>query len=125
MGRRDEGEFVAFAEACRPALRRTAYLMCVRCPLGASIPIPRSGRCLRRLLTFSLPDAGRALTFSRFSQRPAQGQPAYAAMRTPPNTEFSSGHACAGERHYEPGGAEGIRTTGLLIAKDAGMGADV
>jgi RNA polymerase sigma-70 factor (sigma-E family) len=28
MGRRDEGEFVAFAEACRPALRRTAYLMC-------------------------------------------------------------------------------------------------
>ena len=28
MGRRDEGEFVAFAEACRPALRRTAYFMC-------------------------------------------------------------------------------------------------
>lgn len=28
MGRRDESEFVAFAEACRPALRRTAYLMC-------------------------------------------------------------------------------------------------
>jgi len=26
--RRDEGEFIAFAEACRPALRRTAYLMC-------------------------------------------------------------------------------------------------
>jgi RNA polymerase sigma-70 factor (sigma-E family) len=25
---RDKGEFVAFAEACRPALRRTAYLMC-------------------------------------------------------------------------------------------------
>jgi len=28
MGRRDESEFVTFAEACRPALRRTAYLMC-------------------------------------------------------------------------------------------------
>ena len=28
MGRRDESEFAAFAEACRPALRRTAYLMC-------------------------------------------------------------------------------------------------
>jgi RNA polymerase sigma-70 factor (sigma-E family) len=28
MGRRDESEFVAFAEVCRPALRRTAYLMC-------------------------------------------------------------------------------------------------
>jgi RNA polymerase sigma-70 factor (sigma-E family) len=28
MRRRDESEFVAFAEACRPALRRTAYLMC-------------------------------------------------------------------------------------------------
>lgn len=28
MGRRDESDFVAFAEACRPALRRTAYLMC-------------------------------------------------------------------------------------------------
>ena len=28
MARRDEAEFVAFAEACRPALRRTAYLVC-------------------------------------------------------------------------------------------------
>ena len=28
MGHRDESDFVAFAEACRPALRRTAYLMC-------------------------------------------------------------------------------------------------
>lgn len=28
MHRRDEEEFVAFAEASRPALRRTAYLMC-------------------------------------------------------------------------------------------------
>ena len=28
MGRRSESEFVAFAEACRPALRRTAFLMC-------------------------------------------------------------------------------------------------
>ncbi|RYP86928.1 SigE family RNA polymerase sigma factor [Nocardioides guangzhouensis] len=28
MGRRGESEFVAFAEACRPALRRTAFLMC-------------------------------------------------------------------------------------------------
>ena len=28
MGRRDRGEFIEFAEACRPALRRTAYLMC-------------------------------------------------------------------------------------------------
>jgi RNA polymerase sigma-70 factor (sigma-E family) len=28
MGRRDEDEFVAFAEACRPSLRRTAYLLC-------------------------------------------------------------------------------------------------
>ena len=28
MGHRDESDFVAFAEACRPALRRTAYLLC-------------------------------------------------------------------------------------------------
>ncbi len=28
MGRRDRGDFVTFAEACRPALRRTAYLVC-------------------------------------------------------------------------------------------------
>jgi RNA polymerase sigma-70 factor (sigma-E family) len=28
MGRRDEVEFAAFVEACRPGLRRTAYLMC-------------------------------------------------------------------------------------------------
>jgi RNA polymerase sigma-70 factor (sigma-E family) len=28
MGHRDESDFVAFAEACRPAMRRTAYLMC-------------------------------------------------------------------------------------------------
>jgi RNA polymerase sigma-70 factor (sigma-E family) len=28
MGQRDESEFVAFGEACRPALRRTAFLMC-------------------------------------------------------------------------------------------------
>lgn len=28
MGRRDDTEFVSFAEACRPALRRTAFLMC-------------------------------------------------------------------------------------------------
>ena len=28
MGRRSESEFAAFAEACRPALRRTAFLMC-------------------------------------------------------------------------------------------------
>ena len=28
MGRRSESEFVAFAQSCRPALRRTAYLMC-------------------------------------------------------------------------------------------------
>ena len=28
MGQRVEGEFVAFAESCRPVLRRTAFLMC-------------------------------------------------------------------------------------------------
>ena len=28
MARRDEDEFVAFAQVCRPSLRRTAYLMC-------------------------------------------------------------------------------------------------
>jgi RNA polymerase sigma-70 factor (sigma-E family) len=28
MARRDRSEFIGFAEACRPALRRTAYLMC-------------------------------------------------------------------------------------------------
>ena len=28
MGHRDDSDFVAFAESCRPALRRTAYLMC-------------------------------------------------------------------------------------------------
>src|SRR5688572_16667162 len=28
MARRDESEFVAFAEACRPSLRRTAFLLC-------------------------------------------------------------------------------------------------
>jgi RNA polymerase sigma-70 factor (sigma-E family) len=28
MGRRDEGEFLAFAAACRGQLRRTAYLLC-------------------------------------------------------------------------------------------------
>jgi len=28
MQRREESEFVSFAQACRPALRRTAYLMC-------------------------------------------------------------------------------------------------
>jgi RNA polymerase sigma-70 factor (sigma-E family) len=28
MAQREGSEFVAFAEACRPALRRTAYLMC-------------------------------------------------------------------------------------------------
>jgi RNA polymerase sigma-70 factor (sigma-E family) len=28
MARRDESEFIGFAEACRPALRRTAYLVC-------------------------------------------------------------------------------------------------
>ena len=28
MGRRSESEFAAFAASCRPALRRTAFLMC-------------------------------------------------------------------------------------------------
>ncbi|MGZ5418684.1 MAG: SigE family RNA polymerase sigma factor [Nocardioides sp.] len=28
MGRRDDSEFIAYAAACRPALRRLAYLMC-------------------------------------------------------------------------------------------------
>jgi RNA polymerase sigma-70 factor (sigma-E family) len=28
VARRDEDEFVAFAQVCRPSLRRTAYLMC-------------------------------------------------------------------------------------------------
>ena len=28
MARRDDSEFIAFAEACRSGLRRTAYLMC-------------------------------------------------------------------------------------------------
>ena len=49
MGRRDEGEFVAFAEACRPWLRRTAYLMCGDWERAADITQEALVRRVRRL----------------------------------------------------------------------------